>query len=975
MTASGRPPPARAFTRLTLGVLMASAASPAVANQGLVARDGSLGRADAPLEVGAGLDLLHQPADYLITADLGEQRGANLFHSFARFGIGAGETATFTEQGAPDPGAIAHVISRVTGGTASQIDGTLRSTMPGADVWLINPSGLVFGAGARLDLSGSFHAATADSLTFDDAGLVRFHADPLRPSVLAIAEPRAFGFLGARGAAPVSLEPGASLTVGAGNRLELAAGNLSLRDAEIVAAGAHVRLEAQEGIELRRSSVDVSGTAPGSVSIVGGQLVLEGGPVAGEARSLVLAENSGTGSGGTLSVDARESVDVENGLLSVNTSAAGDAGTLTIKSPVVRFVRGPGIDPEVPQATLVGASAETTALGAAGSIRIDAGELILRNGVSVSATAAGWPLGELTGRAGVVEIAAHQVEISERSYIASASWGSVGGGGAIRIDLGREGSLLVDANQTPGVSDPSRYAWVIAKNTGGDGGLIEIRGGSIRLVRGGHIQTACNAPCPTDAGSIQIVGATSLVLESGGGIHAGTVGEADGGDIHIEADSVSVSDGGYIGAQATAGSSGDGGEIRIEADSVDVRNAGSIVASAAAGSSGDSGSISIEAGSLRVSNRGTISTTTWGSGSAGDIAVRARESIVLDGEGRDVLDVRNLDPSRMTGVFSASALGGGLAGAVTLEAPEITVASGAIASSATVYGGGSGGDISLRGDRIAVLQGGIVSASSIPLGAVRDSGSAGRVTLTASRSIEIAGHHALDPAQRSAVSSNVVERIAGQSGTGGARAGLVTLAAPSLRIDGGQVLASAPDSDGGEISILARDRVHLVGGEISASVGGGTGGNIAIDPTFVILEDGSRIVANAGAGTGGNIRISAQNLFLFPGSTIDASSELGIDGVVDIRAPDADLAGSLTALPARFIDASSLLRERCAARRSGERAGSFTVRGAAGVPADPDAPLAAVGLASLARGLADATPRLARAGPSLFPAESATLCN
>ena len=125
----------------------ALATSPAAAwAQGLVVRDGTLG--EGPLEVGRGVDPLGQAATYLITPEMGEQHGSNLFHSFARFGIGADETATFTGPDPIDaPQSVSNVISRVTGGDASEIDGTLRSTIPGADLWLLNPKGAIFGEG------------------------------------------------------------------------------------------------------------------------------------------------------------------------------------------------------------------------------------------------------------------------------------------------------------------------------------------------------------------------------------------------------------------------------------------------------------------------------------------------------------------------------------------------------------------------------------------------------------------------------------------------------------------------------------------------------------------------------------------------------------------------------------------------------------------------------------------------------------
>jgi filamentous hemagglutinin family protein len=87
-----------------------------------------------------------------IGANLGTRTGDNLFHSFETFGIATGQTATFT-----GPGDIRNVISRVTGGEVSNIDGTLRSTVGQANLYFLNPAGVIFGPNARLDMPGSFH--------------------------------------------------------------------------------------------------------------------------------------------------------------------------------------------------------------------------------------------------------------------------------------------------------------------------------------------------------------------------------------------------------------------------------------------------------------------------------------------------------------------------------------------------------------------------------------------------------------------------------------------------------------------------------------------------------------------------------------------------------------------------------------------------------------------------------------------------
>ncbi|MCK5921617.1 MAG: filamentous hemagglutinin N-terminal domain-containing protein, partial [Methylococcales bacterium] len=63
--------------------------------------------------------------DYQIEENLGQRTGGNLFHSFGRFNLGKTESATFN--GSPD---IQNVISRVTGGQTSTIDGLLKSTIP-----------------------------------------------------------------------------------------------------------------------------------------------------------------------------------------------------------------------------------------------------------------------------------------------------------------------------------------------------------------------------------------------------------------------------------------------------------------------------------------------------------------------------------------------------------------------------------------------------------------------------------------------------------------------------------------------------------------------------------------------------------------------------------------------------------------------------------------------------------------------------
>jgi filamentous hemagglutinin family protein len=92
----------------------------------------------------------------------GTTRGANLFHSFSQFNILENNTAYFA-----NPVGIENILTRVTGNTPSNIFGTLG--VDGfANLFFLNPNGIVFGANARLDVGGSFFATTADSFVFDN---------------------------------------------------------------------------------------------------------------------------------------------------------------------------------------------------------------------------------------------------------------------------------------------------------------------------------------------------------------------------------------------------------------------------------------------------------------------------------------------------------------------------------------------------------------------------------------------------------------------------------------------------------------------------------------------------------------------------------------------------------------------------------------------------------------------------------------
>ncbi len=199
--------------------------------------------------------------DFNIGVDLGRLVGGNLFHSFHQFGVGRGESALFT-----GPDDIRNVISRVTGGDASIIDGLVRSEVGRADVYFINPAGVVFGENARVDVPAAFHLSTADELRFSD-GAIFSAADPEKSS-LTIARPEVFGFLSPQ---PASITVnGSVLEFEPGKTASLSAGDLIIRGSEesparLVAEGGEIRLAAAgQTMENHPVSGEASGNASGA---------------------------------------------------------------------------------------------------------------------------------------------------------------------------------------------------------------------------------------------------------------------------------------------------------------------------------------------------------------------------------------------------------------------------------------------------------------------------------------------------------------------------------------------------------------------------------------------------------------------------------------------------------------------------------------------------------------------------------------
>ncbi|MGH8504156.1 MAG: filamentous hemagglutinin N-terminal domain-containing protein, partial [Gammaproteobacteria bacterium] len=448
--------------------------------------------------------------DYLIPAEAGERVGGNLFHSFGVFDINTNESATFT---GPDP--IQNVLGRVTGGSQSNIDGTLRSTMSNADVYLINPAGIVFGENAQLDVQGSFHASTTDYVRLGENGHFAASVQP-DASTLTVAPPASFGFLDAN-LAPITVLAGAvnqPLQVPAGETISLVGGDVVVRGSVLFAPSGRINIASvaspgevrtaggglavdsfaelgdirlSQGAIVSANDADEGG---GSIVIRGGQLVANNsfvfantfGDLNGHginirlAGDLVLsnggdirATTSGAGNAGDIVIAADNLTLLAGAQIDSSSGSAGQAGKLTVNA--AGSISISGLDR---QRFSSGAFSNTFGDGDANDLSISAGHLKMNDG-HVTAGSLG------SGSGGDVLIQAGQVTLTNTAAVDSTAT-SAGPGGDVKI-VTSDGMRIVggplDATDPTGVFNN-------ANSTGAAGDLTIITDGPL-VMRGGRI--------------------------------------------------------------------------------------------------------------------------------------------------------------------------------------------------------------------------------------------------------------------------------------------------------------------------------------------------------------------------------------------------------------------------------------------------------------------------------------------------------
>lgn len=177
----------------------------------------------------------------------GIQAGSNLFHRFDGFGIGVGETADFVTLEATQA-----VFGQVTGGRASYVDGRLQVSGSNADLYLINPAGVLFGPNAQLNLGGSLTVTTADQVRFGEAWLDLAQASDYTNLT---GTPGAYRFTTDR---PGAIANQADLAVGKGQAIRLVGGDV-VNTGRLSAAGGEVTLTAVGAGEVNGAPTDKQG--------------------------------------------------------------------------------------------------------------------------------------------------------------------------------------------------------------------------------------------------------------------------------------------------------------------------------------------------------------------------------------------------------------------------------------------------------------------------------------------------------------------------------------------------------------------------------------------------------------------------------------------------------------------------------------------------------------------------------------------
>ncbi|MEH1836135.1 MAG: filamentous hemagglutinin N-terminal domain-containing protein [Nostoc sp.] len=848
----------------------------------------------------------------------GTRAGSNLFHSFEQFSVAGGSQAYFN-----NALYIQNIISRVTGGSASFINGSIKAN-GSANLFFLNPNGIIFGPNAQLDIKGSFIATTANRLKFAD-GAVFSAFPPQSTPLLTVSVPIGLQFQGTAGGIRVE---GSDLEVQPGKTLALVGGDVTLQGGEraaleqpnLLVPGGRIELGSVAGVgevslnqkdnnwvfgyasvknfgDIRLEDggyVDVSGAGGGDVQIQSNNLALTQGSLifadtqgteAGKEvlvhtiKAVTLTEGSqitadvypeATGTGGDVTIETGQlSIQGDESRISAGTSGKGRGGNLTVRAS--EFV-------ELTGTTTSGLFTETLGAGDAGNLTITTRRLSSQNGARVSTSTSG------VGQGGNLTVTAtDSVEaIGANGGLFTETQGA-GDAGNLTITTrrlsfqngarvststsgeGQGGNLTVTAADSVEAIDANGGLFTLTLGAR-DAGNLTINTRQLIVGNGAQISTASYGQ--GKGGEIEVNAADSVeLIGAGSGLFTLTLGAGKAGNLTIDTKRLSVRNG----AQVLTGTRGEGkgGNLFVAASDLvglqgtGISSNGQVTPSALFAQTenvGDAGNLTINTRQLIVGNGAQISSASFGQGKGGEIEVNAFNAVKFFGVGSD---------GTASGLFSRT-IQGGQGGNIIINTNAFRVADNGVVDARTL-GEGNAGNITLNANTLEAVNGGQILANAF----TGSSGFAGNITINATDRVTISGSAPFKRLVRG-IDRRLVEDESLNSGLfvssqGSGSAGNLQVGSPLIRLDNrGEITAETASGNGGDITLHDLDLLLLSGNsQISATAGtqgaGGNGGNITINAPdgFIVAKpnENSDITANAYNGEGGTVQINATKIF------------------------------------------------------------------------------------------------------------------
>jgi filamentous hemagglutinin family protein len=541
----------------------------------------------------------------------GLNRGQTLFHSFQDFSVPTNGSANFT-----NPAGIRDIISRVTGSSFSDIDGRINSN--GANFFLINPNGIVFGPNAKLNVGRAFMASTANGINLVDGGgsPITFGTNPNGDAPLLTISPNVFFNV-------------SSLNMGRGNGQINNFGTLQTPNNSqyIGLIGGNVTLDGSQGggkIIAPGGRVDIGGlNGAGSVSVDNNGLVFSS---SGIGRSNVL-----------LTDDAGITVRATSNLDTVQTffnNATSNGSSINISANNLDLLNSGKISNTLPAAIDAGLDVNSgVQTKAAGNINIDATGKVTVNNSAIKNTLRPGSEGSIGG----IKIQAGALDLNNNSMVSTAIGGK-GTAGDVIVTAKDAVSLVGEIGIYSGI-----YSEVLPGGVG-NGGTINIKTGSLSITNGAQLSASTYGTGNAGNVTVEVRDTVSFADRSYifSTVEEGGVGK--GGGVEITAQNLLVTNGANV--SASTNGKGSAGSVKIMARgnvSLDGKKDGvnsGVFSTVEQGGIGKGGGVEITADNLSVTNFATVTTSSKGQGDSGDIFLNANK-IVLNNPNNAVVDINN----------------------------------------------------------------------------------------------------------------------------------------------------------------------------------------------------------------------------------------------------------------------------------------------------------------------------------------------